>query len=652
MASSLAKAIMPDANSRLPLMEVTGDTVAPIAYALRCACRDPQLELERAFECDVTPSLVRDFGRKQMSDGNKRIKVVNGYVLASEFRSRLDTIASKGFKPRDTVKIHVGNIAQLVKQDAMNTPVKIEEEDIADDECTPVSSVVGASSTASSAKIPGLPSSSSSSSTAGVSAPKIPREERNAAEYLPRALLRCKLLVRKPFVTYDESYFLCNQIPDEYDSMVLLQKNSPQDFRATYVIRDHTQIVPEYYLEFGLNPKTMIGGDGAGGGVDEEDIDKPVTWCGSCKGDNKRPAEFCIEEDGWAFCKACLDDLFDKLPMMKEQRTVVPLSDMKPTFAHCALHNERKAEWWCLDCKKALCVACKVSGSHSKGRAATHTLTHIRERYEQVRKEMMKMPEYVDDATDNLKLQMSKIDERSAEVESNIEELLESAAKRARELELQIKVLGAKKLDSLRSRKHLAERNLRQIEWARKFADYITDHKIMPAETFLKSAPYHEKLIESLVENVVAVDEEQYLEKADLQLEGHLSVLIETVEKSPSPQQRFRVGMMKKSSRSGKMSTRNSGESHQPLLGSNSSSSATAADVLAASAKKLAEEQEKEDAVSSSSSNGAAPAGAGGAPTSSTVSKFAQKIKANKVLSAASRGSPFKGTEGMPPMPK
>ena len=112
------------------------------------------------------------------------------------------------------------------------------------------------------------------------------------------------------------------------------------------------------------------------------------------------------------------------------------------------------------------------------------------------------------------------MDEQFPQVQQNVDELLEQVRGKAADLEKQIRVFGAKKLDSLRSRKHLAERNLAGIEWASSFADYITDHKIMPAEAFLQSAKHHERLIESMVENVVSVDEEQFLEKADLQLEG------------------------------------------------------------------------------------------------------------------------------------
>lgn len=102
--------------------------------------------------------------------------------------------------------------------------------------------------------------------------------------------------------------------------------------------------------------------------------------------------------------------------MMREQRTVIPLSEMKPTFAQCGVHVDRKAEWWCLECNKALCVNCKVSGGHSKGRAAGHSLAPIKERYCEVIEHVRNVPPVAQEAKDGLLEQINLIDGRSGEV--------------------------------------------------------------------------------------------------------------------------------------------------------------------------------------------------------------------------------------------
>ena len=56
-------------------------------------------------------------------------------------------------------------------------------------------------------------------------------------------------------------------------------------------------------------------------------------------------------------------------------------------------------------------------------------------------------------------------------------------------------------------------------------------HKIMPAETFMQSAKH--RLIESMVDSVSSVDEQQFLEDPDLQLEGRF-VLVSVNEKQPN----------------------------------------------------------------------------------------------------------------------
>ena len=137
------------------------------------------------------------------------MKSVTGYILASEFRSDLERVCKNGIKPRDGIKIHVGNLASLVNQDMMNVPVEFDESDIDDLEKgvsvsspgSAVTPVASSKSSSSSAAVPSLSNANGESDTSIVSAAsstgsRKTREERNAAEYLPRALLRVKLCVK------------------------------------------------------------------------------------------------------------------------------------------------------------------------------------------------------------------------------------------------------------------------------------------------------------------------------------------------------------------------------------------------------------------------------------------------------------------------
>lgn len=102
--------------------------------------------------------------------------------------------------------------------------------------------------------------------------------------------------------------------------------------------------------------------------------------------------------------------------MLREQRTVVSLSEMKPTFVQCGVHVDRKAEWWCLECEKIVCVNCKISGDHSKGRAAGHSLAPIKDCYDKVKQHMREVPLVVQEARDGLVEQINLMDARSREV--------------------------------------------------------------------------------------------------------------------------------------------------------------------------------------------------------------------------------------------
>ena len=89
--------------------------------------------------------------------------------------------------------------------------------------------------------------------------------------------------------------------------MVLLQNEDNKDgvtqFRATYVLRDGRDAVPEYLLEFNVDPVSICDDDGDG-------ASSPIQYCGACNGSQDRPAIYFIEQDGWLFCQECLDELF------------------------------------------------------------------------------------------------------------------------------------------------------------------------------------------------------------------------------------------------------------------------------------------------------------------------------------------------------
>lgn len=166
MSSDLASVIMNEPG-KLPLIEVPqepGGLFSDIQYALRCHTKDPKLELTRAFECETNPSLIRDFSRK-LNDGGRLpqpVKVIHGYTAATNFIGpNLDKVCRNGFRSRDQVKFHVGHIGHMVKGDIKVQPLAGMEEQGG--------------------------GSSAASSTTG---------ERNAAEYEPRATLRCKMCIR------------------------------------------------------------------------------------------------------------------------------------------------------------------------------------------------------------------------------------------------------------------------------------------------------------------------------------------------------------------------------------------------------------------------------------------------------------------------
>ncbi len=157
--------------------------------------------------------------------------------------------------------------------------------------------------------------------------------------------------------------------PLGYDSLLVYnefnwedKKNSAKNF--VFRIFNTDDILPLYEVEF-----TKSGG---------EYYNKYECQTESCE---KKDAElFCINCNEY-YCENCFKKKHEKIPhnFFKLE------SKIKPGICNCRKVNENNnVAFYCLECKTAICSWCKVVGSHSKGKASTHTLENIYEYYKNI----------------------------------------------------------------------------------------------------------------------------------------------------------------------------------------------------------------------------------------------------------------------------
>jgi hypothetical protein len=127
-------------------------------------------------------------------------------------------------------------------------------------------------------------------------------------------------------------------------------------------------------------------------------------------------------------CAACDAATHAANPVLARHRRV-PLVEARSIMEFCPAHPKFKLEFYCEDCKVPLCAQCKMTGSHSKGPNATHTLIPITEAYNRALAETA-------DAPPGFAERRKAITQKLSECDVMISEVLDNAA----ETEKQIRV--------------------------------------------------------------------------------------------------------------------------------------------------------------------------------------------------------------------
>ena len=193
--------------------------------------RDPTVKLTKAVDLDVDASVRDGFEEHRLPHGAKPLV---GYIPLQELYQNsahvgsalVDEIGERGFTSDGAEarskwpRVHVGNICDAVKSDKILS-FSYSAPTARDYDRTKGGSPVKSPAKFSTSPKKGASSSGADSATKAVAAIASHVEEpEDKDDWFPRGILRVDLCVKKPFVTYDEAFFLMNEIPADYDSMV------------------------------------------------------------------------------------------------------------------------------------------------------------------------------------------------------------------------------------------------------------------------------------------------------------------------------------------------------------------------------------------------------------------------------------------------
>ena len=190
-----------------------------------------------------------------------------------------------------------------------------------------------------------------------------------------------------------------------------------------YVIFNSAQVKVSHLVRF-------AGGENLAEASEADDI------CDLCQ--EKKATIWCVN-DSAKLCEEC-DRNSHSGNRILERHKRMNLSDARALMEFCPLHKDIRVEYYCPQCQVPVCLTCKMTGSHSKGEAASHPLISIKQAYtEAVEASEHEDPIFVRrkaairEKLDAADARLKEITANVENVESEIMRIATAAIKRAKE---------------------------------------------------------------------------------------------------------------------------------------------------------------------------------------------------------------------------
>jgi hypothetical protein len=116
-----------------------------------------------------------------------------------------------------------------------------------------------------------------------------------------------------------------------------------------------------------------------GGGAELDSADDADNLCDLCN--NEIATVWCLNDEA-KLCRSCDADSHRTNRIVAKHKRI-PLSEAKALMETCPAHSQMRAEYYCPQCQLPVCMTCKMTGSHSRGDAASHALVTVAQAYQE-----------------------------------------------------------------------------------------------------------------------------------------------------------------------------------------------------------------------------------------------------------------------------
>lgn len=168
-------------------------------------------------------------------------------------------------------------------------------------------------------------------------------------------------------------------------------------------------------------------------------LEEPKPGYDVCDLCGKATATIWCVNDSAQLCEKC-DEESHKANKLMERHKRMSLIEARSLIEFCPIHHDQRVEYYCPKCHGPVCFTCKMTGSHSCGKAAVHPLVPIRQAYGErivssqkenpiILKRLSAIDQKIKIADDRLEM----IRENANEVIAEIQRIAESAIKSVQE---------------------------------------------------------------------------------------------------------------------------------------------------------------------------------------------------------------------------
>lgn len=273
---------------------------------------------------------------------------------------------------------------------------------------------------------------------------------------------------------YEESVFLdenpsSSNLRSGYQSLCVSSEGD-------YIIFNSSQVKTCNLIRF-------RGGDNLTEVTDDGDM------CESC---GKNPASIWCINCGAKLCDSCDSQTHSGNKILNRHRRM-PISEARAQMEFCPYHEGIHVEYYCPQCQAPVCFECKMTGSHSKGDAATHPLIPIKQAYNEALEAQRSEDPILTRRKAAITAKLADADDRIKAIQANADNVEEEIMRIATSAIEHAKSYAGEKALLVRSVKTELERKLNEISNLEHFID--AHKKTAGPLSFIRAFDRHSMLI-------------------------------------------------------------------------------------------------------------------------------------------------------------